>query len=309
MLELGAGADILRAVSSLYLVLIVVLVVLALWLPKRGWQKALGVVAVLLVTVGPAIKRNQEEMQQVDERKVRYEKAKALFDGRCKTAGEKIYRTVDGVQSIKLINPRQKKVQGVDEVDQNWQGAGIPKESTGEQYILNFLFYDVPSEGKAIRHLDPGGTEGPYGSIAAGIGPKGIKGYQYVEVEENGAWVQYSLKELTAAIPPEGFGRYGKRELATRPSPTYAVVYENIADPEGRSNWIAGARVTVMDQRSGELLGELVQYSFEAGFGSTAGFRQPWAFAQRCPSPAPSTTEEGTVRFFAQKILKPIQGN
>ena len=66
MLELGAGADILRALGWAYLGLMALLIVAALWLPKRWWQKVLGVVAVLLVFAGPAYMRSLERTQLVD---------------------------------------------------------------------------------------------------------------------------------------------------------------------------------------------------------------------------------------------------
>lgn len=92
MLELGVGADILRGIGWLYIGLLVVLVIAALWFPERWWQKLLGVIVVLLVFTGPAYLRNRERGQLVDERKARYKAAKVLFDERCKTAGEEIHR-------------------------------------------------------------------------------------------------------------------------------------------------------------------------------------------------------------------------
>ena len=304
--------DLLQATGIVFIVVSLLAIGLALWLPKRWWGKLLAMVAVGFVISIPVRETRKEEQQLqvvVDGYKERYAKAKALFDERCKTAGERIYKTVEAVEGLELINPRPPQRQGIDEKDQNWVGAGLPGESTGNQYIMNFLFYDIPDDGRTIRSLSPGGTSGPYGSITAGIAPKGAKGYRYVEVEANNNRYQYRLKSLSSYVtggdPVEA---YGRREVVTGIRPKYAVAYEDITDPEGRANWIAGARLKVLDQQSGELLAELVQFSFEAGFGSDAGARQPWAFAQQCPSMDRASRPIGTVRFFVEKILKPKQG-
>ena len=48
------------------------------------------------------------------EARTRYETAKAIFDERCKQAGEKIYRTTSGVEGITLLNiyPRKPNIEG-----------------------------------------------------------------------------------------------------------------------------------------------------------------------------------------------------
>ena len=43
MLELGVGADLLRGIAKLHWAVMVALLVVALWVPKRAWAKALGV--------------------------------------------------------------------------------------------------------------------------------------------------------------------------------------------------------------------------------------------------------------------------
>lgn len=141
MLELGAGADILRALGWLYLGLMALLIAVALWLPKRWWLKAIGVIAVLLVFVGPAYMRSHERAQLVDEHKARYEAAKAVFDERCKTAGAKIYRTVDDVEGVLLLNVRPRASER-DRHDKNWPDAGIASDHGGDGYVVSFLGWE-----------------------------------------------------------------------------------------------------------------------------------------------------------------------
>ena len=49
----------------------------------------------------------REYQAKRDEFQARYNKAKAIFDERCKTAGKKIYYTVEGVEGITLLNVPQ----------------------------------------------------------------------------------------------------------------------------------------------------------------------------------------------------------
>lgn len=286
MLELGAGADILRAVGALYWGLIGVLIVLAIWLPKRGWQKALGVVMVLVVFMGPAFKREQEQAQQVDERKARYDKAKALFDERCKTAGEKIYRTVENVEGVFLLNVR------VDDgnrnaANPNWPDAGLPNEYGGEAYIYSFLGWE--------HHEDKRNLRGYLNHI-----PSDSPGYRYVDTQSKaGAIWRFALR-----TPGEqGFPSLSKTEHIG-PFARYSVAFTNLVNPEDRKYWVAGTTVTVTDVQTSEVLAQATWYSFEPGQGSKAGGRQPWRFALSCPE-LRGGKERSPTRFFVDQVLKP----
>lgn len=291
MLELGVGADLVRGVGWVLWGLIA----LGLWLawskPKTIVGKVICVVLVLVIPtaiLGPTAYRNHEYRK-------RYEVAKALFEERCKTAGEKIYKSVEGVEGIRLLNIRADGLSG-NEANQYWPGAGFPKESSGNEYIMKFLYYHhAPENDQSLHAIRPV--------------PGGLRGYRYVDVEEGGQRFRYTLRDaseyVTAADPLKA---HGERSVSDRPPPRYVIAYEDIQDPEGRAHWIAGNRVTVGDTASGELLGEFIQYSFEAGFGSRAGHRQPWAFARQCPKPSLRSTTMGHIRFFVEKVLKPKQG-
>lgn len=303
MLKMSGFHVFFAGAGNLYLLLAAMCIGLALWNGKT-WARKLSYAALVLVCVVVPV---APEIHQTFKYQSKLSKAKALFEERCRTSGERIYKTAKSVDGLLLINPRPQATQGRDEADQNWGGAGLAGESTGNQYILNFLFYDVPSDGKTIRSLSPGGTTGPFGSIASGTAPEGTKGYGYVEIDEGEARIRYSLRPLSEYSLGNGpLNGYGKREVIAGTKPKYAVAYEDIADPEGRQNWIAGARVKVLNQNSGELMGELVQFSFEPGLGSRDGGRQPWAFSRQCSSQDANTRQMGAVRFFVEKILKPI---
>jgi len=291
MLELGVGADLLRGVGFFVWVLFGVALLLALIKPKAIASKVLWSLLVIALFFGPMMPRAYDNYVF----KQRYAKAKALFDERCRTAGEKIYRTVENVESILLKSTRGKH-QVSNYVKQDWDGAGFPGESSGNQYIFEFVYYNKPSIGLMGRSL--------------GAKPGGIRGYRFVEVEEADGRYRYTVGDPMQFGPPSAPDKvagFGSRELSKAPAPQYVVSYENIADPEGRAFWIAGGHVKVVDQRSGEVLGEFIRYAFERGFGNSSGERSAWAFATQCPLSSYGGAS-GHIRSFVEQVLKPIQG-
>jgi hypothetical protein len=149
LLELGVGADILRGIGWLIWLLIAVALGVAFTKPKTRLGKAVAVSLVLGVVASIFV---PEAIRQY-EHKQRYAKAKALFDERCKTAGEKIYRTVEGVEGFFLENPRR-RIRNRDWADRDWIGAGFPGASGGGYYIMEFLFYNHPPKNNYTRALD-----------------------------------------------------------------------------------------------------------------------------------------------------------
>ena len=94
----------------------------------------------------------EEKIKQYNERKEKYEQAKAVFDEQCKKAGEKIYRTVDNVDGIMLLKVRDEEEHEIGKsifalkADPMWSHAAIADiESTKGTYIGSFL------HNKAIR--------------------------------------------------------------------------------------------------------------------------------------------------------------
>jgi hypothetical protein len=85
----------------------------------------------------------------------------------------------------------------------------------------------------------------------------------------------------------------------------YAISFADISDPADRRFWIAGTTVTVTDTKTSEILATSTWYAFEPGQGSTAGGRQPWAFATTCPI---SGGGNSSTRFFVDQVLKPKRG-
>jgi hypothetical protein len=291
------GRDLFKAAGIVYIAICLAALLLALWLPKSAWGKVITASVVLALALILPLQLRQEAAQtqvKVDAAKARYEKAKALFDERCKTAGEKIHRTVQDVTTVEIVDTRGKFAIS-NFADQNWKYAGFPGESNGSQYIAEFLYFHKPSEGNYGRSL--------------GRNPKGLRGYRTVAVAEDGEISQYKLLEpenyLNVSDPLEATAR---KEVVNARQIRFAIQYEDISKPEDRANWVAGGRVSVIDRKDNSLLGEFIRYAFEPGFGNTGGGRSPWDFAKQCPL-TNYGLRDGHIRSFVEQVLIPKQGN
>lgn len=282
--------ELIRGLELVYLLMWAALVVLALWIPKTRKSKIVTALTVLaLGSVLPAylalsIKKRQEEAQPiVDKQQAQLKAAMARFEERCKTAGGKIYRTVDRVEGVLLINVRPKAKPG-DRSDPNWPDAGLPNEGQGDWYIRQFLFWEQHEDKRTLRgYLNEHPTQLP--------------GYRFVDVAQNDG----TVKRYRLARPESA--ELVSEQLQEEPS-RYSISFTNIVDPEGRRFWIAGTTVIVKDTVSNQVLGEHTWYSMDPGQGSTAGFRAPWGFAKTCPLLGAYPSMAPT-RFFVDQVLKP----
>ena len=220
------------------------------------------------------------------EYRERYAKAKALFDERCKTAGEKIYQTADGVKGVFLRNVRADD-KLVNEANPKWPDAGLPNERSGEEYIATFLMWEHNQDKKNPR----GGLN---------FTPSDLPGYEYVDVlGGDGLVYRYTLAEPGN---PDST-KLSKSTLRGEPA-RYTVSYVNILNDSDRQSWVAGTTVTIVDAQTSKVMAESTWYALEPGQGSKAGARQPWRFAQTCPE-LKSWSDWYPTRFFVDQILKP----
>lgn len=245
--------------------------------------------------------------------KERQAKAQAMFAQRCQTAGERIYRTVDGVEGIFLLKIRP---EGVNFDDQFRMDDPYGRDSGGEAYILNFLrgFYHQQA-GEPIPGAPP------------------LIGYLYVEAMDPKDGTRYRYRggikevEVTASMLIGGDGKKFKTKKfaldkvpATGQPPRYGVTYDDISTREERDYWIAGSSLKVVDLQTNEVIAERVGYMMDVYQGSQAGQRSPWLFAadHACPgfqrnplrplsgrSGGGSSAQPGQALFFAEKVLKP----
>ena len=274
------------------IIIAVVLSSLVIWVGgyflkvKNLYKTIATVIAVILsiLIVPIPYKREIEQARQkkiakYNERKAKYEAAKAVFDEQCKKAGEKIYRTVDNVDGIMLLKIRQRTIEDLNNpMFENAAIAGI--ESSKGTYIGSFL------HNRAIS--------------------KGRRGYLFVDVlKEDGSISRYLDYKGHDDIDEERDGVIKNPSDLAR----YAVTYENNVDPELRKYWVAGITIKIIDRQTDELLAEKTIFSFEPGLGSKAIGRMPWTDwrVEHCPELMRRDVDHNPTQLFAIQVLKPTR--
>ena len=243
--------------------------------PKRNPSKILSgsltAAAILLLFVWMIPKQfgpSKEEIQAQEEWDRKYKEAEAVFNEQCKTAGEKIYRTVDNVEGIMLLKvvPESTVSEDTKTRDPMWADAALNADE-GEGFISHFLT------------------------------PLNKKGYPYVDVLQP----DQSVIRYTGKSSP--FTQSGKPRKPAR----YAVTFENNVDPKLRRHWVAGATIRIIDRQTDEVIAEKITYAFEKGLGGTGGARMPWAFAVSCENKEIFPSKLSNFVFDVLKPYQPKQ--
>jgi hypothetical protein len=280
---------VLSAIGWAYIIISLGAIGLALRYAKPRKAKittTLVVVAIFSILPLLGFKQHLQEQRVADEFQARFAKAKRLFDERCKTAGEKIYRTVEDVEGIQLLNLRSGD-KASNRANPNWPDAALPSDATGMGYIQYFLEWEYNDKSN------------PRGFPTSDSSRATSRGYRFVDVKQaDGTFLRYRLNK------PKDTGLVSE-PLTGKPA-RYALGSENHVDPADRAQWVAGVTITVTDTDTGETIAQKIAYSFEPGLGNTAGERMPWAFAVSCP--AWRGWDGARTRFFVDQILKPKQG-
>lgn len=270
---------------------------------RSSARRALVMLAALLVSAcgGPKVSIQRGNTPQ-------QERAFAMWNERCKKAGEFIHRTVEGVEGIYLVNVRTESNQGDREGDQFKLNDPYGNDTSGDSYLLNFL------EG-AYHHRPRKTPVQPWE-------PPRI-GYRYVEAVDHrdGRLTRYTSRLDRPDLRAKGVNEWFVTFMLDRtPIPhrtaRYGVKFEDISSREEREHWIAGSSLKVIDLQTQEVLGERIGYMVDWAQGSRAGFRQPWTFAANdaCPSfnrnpNSPSRRgadgQYGQTLVFVEKVLKP----
>ncbi|MBC7700395.1 hypothetical protein [Aquabacterium sp.] len=297
--------EILRASGFGFLALALLGIGLALWLPKTRTGKtwAFTVVATLIAIPMSQVVRGVVEAKEFEARS---DKARAMWQERCKTAGEKIYKTVENVEGIYLMKIRTSS----NHSNQFELDDPYGHDSTGDMYLLNFLrgFYHQRTE-----------------ALVPGSPPR--VGYSYVEAEDakDGQRYRYTgrLEEpwQTNKAYSQGYNRFVlDRALATGPVARYGIAYDGISTHEEREYWLAGSSLKVIDFQTNEVIAERIGYMVDLAQGSRAGQRSPWLFAANSACPGfqwnpnfpitasnggGSSQQPGQTITFVEKVLKP----
>lgn len=296
MLKL-TGFDTLFAVAgNLYLLLALAGVCLALWRGKTWLRKGIYAVLVLAAFIAPIV---PEVLRQTEFRN-RQATAKSMFEERCKTAGEKIHKTVEGVEGIYLMKLRP---EGVNFGNQFELDDPYGRDLNGKGYVESFM----RGQYAATHVADHGLTTENW-----------PRGYTYVEAQDpkDGKRYRYTGRIEQPSLTNEHYSKDYKRfvlDKAPAPgkAPRYGVTYDDISTHEEREYWIAGSSLKVIDLETNEVIGERIGYMMDWAQGSRAGQRSPWLLAANntCANEfgnqQASSAQPYQTTGFVEKVLKP----
>ncbi len=284
-----AGFDVLfAAAGNLYLLLALAGICVALWVGKTWARKltyAALALALFVTPIAPEIYRTVEYRSKLT-------KAQALFEERCKTAGEKIYKTVENVEGLLILKPRPDKI---NLSDQYAMDDPYGRDFGGEEYIVSFLWGRNSDGTFTQRHTH--------------------NSYKFVEIEDS------EKKNITRykALPVSSQAGIPYLKLVTEQSITrnsrFGVTWTDLSTKEDRDLWIAGSSLQVVDLVANQVIGERIGYMFDSELGNQSGGRSPWAYAERNACPAFEKTASGypikstRSREFILRVLKPVQGS
>lgn len=237
--------------------------------------------------------------------------AKALYEDRCaKVAGEKIYKTVDNVEGVLLLNV---PAMGTERewFQRDFPGAAFAHARTGKlEWLLNHFLWNEGRTSTGGRTLTTEQTPLP--------------GYRYVDVvdEKDGKHYRYTgrvratgKKDSTAPNvrfelarnPDYDLNVYRwvlTRELVDAPLPRYGIRFEDHVIPEERALWVASGTIKVIDLKTEEVLGEMTRYAM-ATSRPGPGASPPWLNTYICGGESRHEAD----RFFIDKVLKPKTGD
>lgn len=276
--------------GAMWLLLAMVWFLIVMLVPSGGWKRLVALVLATIAIPGMfyAAPRLSIWMQQntpeAREARTRYETAKAIFDERCKQAGEKIYRTASGVEGITLLSvyPRASTTPSYNSYrDPMWPDAALPEQWRGKGYISSFL----DARSRLLVKVEDDSE---------------FIGFQYVDVlEPEHQYQRYQWNIPEKADDPD---EYLLVTPLTEPTSRYAVHYEALVDPADRQYWVAGAKVTVIDQQNNEVMATKTWYALEPGQGATGNFRWPWRFVVTCPQDGGNRE---AISHFVRRVIQP----
>lgn len=231
-----------------------------------------------------------------EDPKTRIAKAEAMFQERCKKAGEFIHKTAKNVEGILLLKIREQTSRG----DQYRMDDPYGHDSWGDEYIKSFLY---GRNVKGTLTIDGRGVSKGYSYVDA-LDPKDGKRYRYTgRIEEPWQRDKSYLKGYTRFVL--------NKILAPDSAPRYGVTYDDISTKEERDYWIAGSSLKVLDLKTNEVMAERIGYMMDRGQGNNSGGRAAWLLAAdyACPEFPPDGSghkyQGEQTRRFVEKILRP----
>ena len=232
----------------------------------------------------------QREMQaKAEARQKEYLASKAIFEERCKSAGEKIYQTVENVEGITLLNVPEDSPQSSLN-DPMWEGAVFSWSGSEEEYVKEFLYWEIKDDDDSIGQLqsvDPRPSARETQIRLWGFPTnmseheKAYRGYRYADAQQKDKhFLRYRF--------PDDKDRKDKETLLVqaieRPS-RYALEYKPIVDPEDRKHWVAGLTVNIYDMQTNTLMATKTWYALNLIQGHGRAYQtDEWSKVEACPN-------------------------
>jgi hypothetical protein len=302
-LDLTPFGGLLKGIGLLYWLAMLAVVGLALWWFERWWVKLAATAVVAAAFIAPIALYRQERQQQSDAATTKLSAAMAHFEMRCKTAGEKITRTVENVEGVVWMRWRERQ-SAADEDDQFKLNDPLGRDCTGEACIEQLLRLETKT-GRFQQEVEQ--RKNGYQFVES-IDPAESGSHRYVGAmvpRWSTEGVEKYRRENSKDIPDDAYWFKHERRPIEHETARYGIVWSDISTREDREHWIAGSSLKVVDLQDNEVIAERIAYLIDTGQGSKAGFRSPWGWAKtyapRCPKTIESTLE------FATKVLRPAK--
>lgn len=269
---------------------------------QSWWLKALIAGAVLAAFIYPVATHIQEKHQRYDETKAKLDAAMAPFQERCKTADEKISRTVENVDGIVWMKWRP---EGVNLSDQFKFDDPYGKDCSGDECIKRLLRV---TKGAELNPEDAKEHARGYRFVET-IDPSDGQRYRYIGVIKSVATrtadeiEQYKKNSGGRDPGPDVYGFTLQRAAITSLSARYGITWDDLSTREDREHWIAGSSLQAIDLQTNEVIAERVGYMLDRGLGQQPEYRSVWSQAQR--TACPTITSETTTYTFATKVIQP----
>jgi len=256
------------------------------------------------------------QSRPAEDSKARLAKAEAMFQERCKKAGEFIHRTAENVEGVFLIKVRPSGTNYGHNVEQQFRlDDPYGHDSTDRNYIESFLV--GRNKNGWLVSTGPVATKG-YRYVDA-LDPKDEKRYRYTgSVKSVGKkdTTAYNVRLELKRDPNYDLNIYAfvlDKSRTADPAPGYGVTYDDISTREEREYWIAGSSLKVIDLKTNEVMAERIGYMMDREQGNNSSGRSPWLLAadHACPEFPPDGSghkyQVEQTRRFVEAVLKPIQ--
>lgn len=246
----------------------------------------------------------------------RFDAATVHFEMRCKSAGEKIRRTVDNVDAVVWMKWRDTR-DVKDDYDQFKLFDPYGSDCEAEECIAQLLRLER-TDGRFEQEVKR--RTGRFRYVES-VDPRDGQRYRYIgAMVPRPQWTPEAMekyrretgKEITDDIYWFGIERTAIDKFSVR----YGITWDDISTREDRDHWIAGGSIKVIDLQTNEVIAERVGYMMDRALGSTAGFRAPWSMAvnQACPEfPRVGPTDPHRIRSrretvdFIRRVVQPTK--